>query len=269
MRRTARRLKGELHGRLEAAHRRRRRSPSPASRSSSVIREGLETALLFYAAAQGATSTADAAASRSPSGSLTAVADRRRPLRGRHPGRPVAVLHRQRRAARLRRRRDPQVRRPRLPGGRRPARPDDVAFDISGVLDPNSWYGAALAGMFNITAAPTVLETVAYLAYLVPVLALFLWPSRSHPLPGPVRLRAPPRTPIPRHGDPPACPCRDRRLALAPRPRPRRPDRRLRRATATAAAAARAADAIPVAAVRRRLRRRGRPSSRPARTSSR
>jgi high-affinity iron transporter len=32
--------------------------------------------------------------------------------------------------------------------------------------------------MFNVTAAPTVLETVAYLAYLVPVLAAFLWPSR-------------------------------------------------------------------------------------------
>jgi high-affinity iron transporter len=47
-----------------------------------------------------------------------------------------------------------------------------------GILDPNNWYGAAIAGMFNITAAPTVLETVAYLAYLVPVLAAFLWPSR-------------------------------------------------------------------------------------------
>jgi high-affinity iron transporter len=32
--------------------------------------------------------------------------------------------------------------------------------------------------MFNITAAPTVLETVAYVAYLVPVLAAFLWPAR-------------------------------------------------------------------------------------------
>ena len=55
---------------------------------------------------------------------------------------------------------------------------DTIAFDISGVLDPNSWYGAAIAGMFNITAAPTVLETVAYVAYLVPVLVIFLWPAR-------------------------------------------------------------------------------------------
>jgi high-affinity iron transporter len=33
--------------------------------------------------------------------------------------------------------------------------------------------------MFNITAAPTVLETVAYVAYLLPVLAAFLWPART------------------------------------------------------------------------------------------
>jgi high-affinity iron transporter len=46
------------------------------------------------------------------------------------------------------------------------------------VLDPTSWYGAAISGMFNITGAPTVLETIAYLVYLVPVLAVFLWPSR-------------------------------------------------------------------------------------------
>jgi high-affinity iron transporter len=55
----------------------------------------------------------------------------------------------------------------------------NTAFDISGVLDPNSWYGAAIAGMFNITAAPTVLETIAYVAYVVPVLLVFLWPSRT------------------------------------------------------------------------------------------
>jgi high-affinity iron transporter len=67
---------------------------------------------------------------------------------------------------------------------------DTPAFDISGALDPTSWYGAAIAGMFNITAAPTVLEMVAYVAYLVPVLALFLWPSRtptSTPTPAPAQ----------------------------------------------------------------------------------
>jgi high-affinity iron transporter len=51
---------------------------------------------------------------------------------------------------------------------------DAIAFDISGVLDPASWYGAAIAGMFNITATPSVLEMVAWVAYAVPVLFLFL-----------------------------------------------------------------------------------------------
>lgn len=51
---------------------------------------------------------------------------------------------------------------------------NNQAFDISATLDPNAWYGALLAGMFNITAAPTVLELVAWVAYAVPVLVLFL-----------------------------------------------------------------------------------------------
>ncbi|MFF4806974.1 iron uptake transporter permease EfeU [Micromonospora chersina] len=48
------------------------------------------------------------------------------------------------------------------------------AFDISGALDPSTWYAALLSGMFNITAAPTVLEMIAWVAYAVPVLVLFL-----------------------------------------------------------------------------------------------
>ncbi|MBO4204473.1 iron uptake transporter permease EfeU [Micromonospora echinofusca] len=48
------------------------------------------------------------------------------------------------------------------------------AFDISAVLDPGTWYAALLAGMFNITATPSVLEMVAWAAYAVPVLVLFL-----------------------------------------------------------------------------------------------
>jgi high-affinity iron transporter len=54
---------------------------------------------------------------------------------------------------------------------------DDLAFDISGALDPGSWYGALLAGMFDITAQPSVLETLAWVAYAVPVLLLFFRPT--------------------------------------------------------------------------------------------
>jgi high-affinity iron transporter len=48
------------------------------------------------------------------------------------------------------------------------------AFDISSVLDPGTWYATLLSGMFNITATPSVLEMVAWVAYAVPVLVLFL-----------------------------------------------------------------------------------------------
>jgi len=58
---------------------------------------------------------------------------------------------------------------------------NDLAFDISGVLDPGTWYAALLAGMFNITPRPSVLEIVAWLAYAVPVLVLFLMPVRRRP----------------------------------------------------------------------------------------
>ncbi len=58
------------------------------------------------------------------------------------------------------------------------------AFDISSTLDPSSWYGALLTGMFNITAQPSVLEVVVWVAYVVPVLAFFLWPDRT-PKPAP------------------------------------------------------------------------------------
>lgn len=55
------------------------------------------------------------------------------------------------------------------------------AFDISGVLDPSAWYSALLQGMFNITPQPSVLETVAWAAYAVPVLILFLRPTGKRP----------------------------------------------------------------------------------------
>src|SRR5829696_444650 len=176
MRRTARRLKGELTGKLEAAIGVGALAVAGIA-FVSVVREGLETTLLFYAAAQGASSTATpliaislgAAAAAAIGLGLYAGAIRVDLGRfftvtgillvfvaagilkyGVHDFQEAGVL----------------------PGL------NTLAFDISGVLDPNGWYGAAVAGMFNITPAPTVLEMVAYLAYLVPVLTAFLWPAR-------------------------------------------------------------------------------------------
>ena len=49
-----------------------------------------------------------------------------------------------------------------------------VAFDLGGVLSDTSPLGSILHGLFGYRSAPTVLELLGYLAYLVPVLALFI-----------------------------------------------------------------------------------------------
>jgi high-affinity iron transporter len=177
LRRTARRLKGELTGKLEAALGVGTLAVAGIA-FVSVIREGLETALLFYAAAQGATSTATplvaislglasamliglglyAGAIRvnlsrffTVSGVLLVFVAAGILKYGVHDFQEAGVL----------------------PGL------TTYAFDATSWLDPGSWYGALAAGLFNITPQPSVLETIAWLAYLVPVLVLFLLPARK------------------------------------------------------------------------------------------
>jgi len=53
-----------------------------------------------------------------------------------------------------------------------PATP--VAFDLSGVVPESGLLGSLLAGLFGYTEAPTVLQVIGYLAYLIPVLFLFV-----------------------------------------------------------------------------------------------
>ena len=53
-----------------------------------------------------------------------------------------------------------------------------AVFDVSSVLPESSPLGSVLAGLFGYRSAPTPLEVVAYLAYLIPVLILFLKPAR-------------------------------------------------------------------------------------------
>jgi high-affinity iron transporter len=166
MRRTARRLKGELTGKLESALGVGTLAVAGIA-FVSVIREGLETALLFYAAAQGATSTATpliaislgvlssvvigaalyAGALRinltrffTVSGVLLVFVAAGILKYGIHDFQEAGVL----------------------PGL------DSLAFDISGVLDPNSWYGAAIAGMFNITATPLTVKNLVRLMRRAP-----------------------------------------------------------------------------------------------------
>ncbi|GHJ98526.1 iron uptake transporter permease EfeU [Streptomyces sp. NPDC003753] len=51
-----------------------------------------------------------------------------------------------------------------------------LAFDISDTVPPDSWYGTLLKGVFNFQPDPTVLQVTVWLLYLIPTLTLFLSP---------------------------------------------------------------------------------------------
>lgn len=142
-----------------------------------VVREGLETALLFYAAAQGAVSTAwplaglvGGVATAIALGVLLYLGAVRINLHTFFTWTGVLLV---------------LVAAGIFKYGVHDLQEADVltwlstqAFDVSAVYDPASWYAALLGGMFNFTPAPSVLETVAWVGYAVPVLIAFLWPSR-------------------------------------------------------------------------------------------
>lgn len=177
MRRMARGIGSELRGRLEDAI-----AVGPFAIASvaflAVVREGLETSILFYAAAQGASDSVRPLAGITL-GLLTAVAlgwllylSAVRINLSRFFTATGALLvlvaagiakygvHDLQEAGIL-------------PGL------NTQAFDVSGALPPETWYAELLRGMVNFTPAPTVLETVAWLAYGIPVLVLFLRPART------------------------------------------------------------------------------------------
>jgi high-affinity iron transporter len=56
---------------------------------------------------------------------------------------------------------------------------DTLAFDASAALPETSWYGALLKGIFNYSQQTTVLQAVAWAAYVAVVLPLFLKPSKK------------------------------------------------------------------------------------------
>ncbi|MEH3076307.1 MAG: FTR1 family protein [Quadrisphaera sp.] len=55
-----------------------------------------------------------------------------------------------------------------------------LAFDVSAAIPPASWYGVLLKGVFNFSPDTTWAQAIAWTAYVVPVLALYLRPRR-HP----------------------------------------------------------------------------------------
>jgi len=177
MRRTARALSGELRGKLEEAL----RIGSWAvvlMAFLAVGREGLETAVFFWAAAQAAGSTST-------------------PLLGFLVGIAVAVALAYliyRGAVRINLARFFNVtgillifvaagilaygmhdlqEANLLPGL------NTLAFDISAQVPADSWYGTLLKGIFNLSPRTSVLEGVVWVLYVGIVLTLFLLPGRT------------------------------------------------------------------------------------------
>jgi high-affinity iron transporter len=51
---------------------------------------------------------------------------------------------------------------------------DNLAFDVSAVISPDSWFGTFLIGIFNFSPATSWGQLVAWVIYVVPVLTLFI-----------------------------------------------------------------------------------------------
>ena len=185
MRRTARSLKGELEGRVQAAL-------VGGSSALAVVaflavgREGLETALFLWAAAQAAGSgpvpltgallglsvavaLAYALYSRSVRLDLGKFFTRTGVLLVLVAAGVLAYGVHDLQEARI------------LPGL------TSLAFDVSAQVPPGSWYGTLLKGTLNFSPATTWLEAVVWVAYVVPVLFLYFRPSGSAPAASPTR----------------------------------------------------------------------------------
>ncbi|MGW6919537.1 iron uptake transporter permease EfeU [Kitasatospora sp. NPDC054939] len=172
MRRTARHLKAELHGKLDAALAMGTLA-LVVTAFLAVGREGLETALFIWTAVQ-ATSDGVRPLVGALLGLLTATALGWLFYRGAlrinlarfftWTGAMLVVVaagvlaygvHDLQEAALL-------------PGLH------DRLFDISTTVPKDSWYGTLLKGVFNFQPDPTVLQVVVWAAYLLPTLYLFL-----------------------------------------------------------------------------------------------
>ncbi|WP_309616885.1 iron uptake transporter permease EfeU [Salinibacterium sp.] len=53
-----------------------------------------------------------------------------------------------------------------------------LAFDVSAAIPPDSWYGTLLKGTLNFSPATTWLEAIVWLAYVIPVMTIFVASGR-------------------------------------------------------------------------------------------
>ncbi|MFJ5994193.1 iron uptake transporter permease EfeU [Streptomyces sp. NPDC092370] len=185
MRRTARHLKSELHGRLDAALA-MGTGALVATAFLAVGREGLETALFVWASVHAASDGTPRPLLGVALGLLTAILLGWLFYRGAlrinlakfftWTGGMLVVVAAGVLAYGFHDLQEADF----LPGL------TDKAFDISGAIPPDSWYGTLLKGVFNFQPDPTTLQVAVWLLYLVPTLALFLAPARTTaPAPAP------------------------------------------------------------------------------------
>jgi high-affinity iron transporter len=187
MARHARGLSGELRGKIDVAAEAGRASLAVVA-ALAVGREGLETALFLWAATQAATS--EGASSTTPLlgallGILTAVAMGYAFYKGvlkinlskffTWTGAILIVVAAGVLAYGFHDLQEAGI----LPGL------DNLAFDVSGTIAPDSWLGTFLKGIFNFSPATTWLELVAWVAYVVPTLTVFLRRVRTPSSPSP------------------------------------------------------------------------------------
>ncbi|ABW16340.1 iron permease FTR1 [Parafrankia sp. EAN1pec] len=171
MRRTARSMRAELDGRLSSALE-LGTFAVVLTAFLSVAREGLETALFFWSAVQAAGSTMEPVIGFSL-GIATAVVLAwllyRRSVRLNlarfftWTGAGLIVI-----AAGVLAYAIHDLQEGGVIGGL-----NTLAFDVSEQISPGSWYGSLLKGVFNFTPQTTVAQAIAWVAYIVPVMALF------------------------------------------------------------------------------------------------
>jgi high-affinity iron transporter len=69
---------------------------------------------------------------------------------------------------------------------------NNLAFDVSEQIPPSSWLGTMLKGTLNFSPATTWLEAIAWVAYLVPTMTVFLLRMRNPRRPAATRPAAQP-----------------------------------------------------------------------------
>ena len=172
MARTSRQLKGELEGRMNTAIIAGGASLTILA-TLAVGREGLETALFLWAAAQ-ATGNSTQPLLGGALGIATAIVLGVLIYRGalrldlgkffRWTGAFLVVVAAGVLAYGVHDLQEADI----LPGL------NSLAFDVSSTIPPSSWYGTLLKGTFNFSPSTTWLELIVWVAYLVPVLTLFI-----------------------------------------------------------------------------------------------